>query len=152
MRHYLSLIIIDIIFMLWHRFFNVVKLCKYFFQYKPVEIYCSYKTNMFCSFWRERTQRRSSSCECFGNQPLDFDEVTKCDEKQLNTLVNPETFVHEMYHIHQLSLFFFNMAAASQESTVKMKRGFLVDMKLAVDSVSLSRVLGLVLTVSHTTE
>lgn len=31
------------------------------------------------------TQGRTLSCECSGNQPLDFDEVTKCDEKQLNT-------------------------------------------------------------------
>lgn len=27
----------------------------------------------------------------FGNQPLDFDEVTKCVEKQLNTKVTTET-------------------------------------------------------------
>ncbi|MEQ2311133.1 hypothetical protein AMECASPLE_016508 [Ameca splendens] len=44
---------------------------------------------------KERTQRRTLSCECFGNQPLSFDEVIKCDEKQLNT---SETFC-----LHQAS-------------------------------------------------
>lgn len=38
------------------------------------------------------TQGRTWSCACCGNQPLGFDEVTKCAEKQLNTSAPPEAW------------------------------------------------------------
>lgn len=51
----------------------------------------SNKQKAFSNSYGGLTQGRTSCCECFGNQPLHFDEVTKCDEKQLNTSVPTET-------------------------------------------------------------
>lgn len=60
----------------------------------------------------ERVDRKTSSgfqralglevVSGFGTQPLDFDEVTKCDEKQLNTSANAEAVLLEN---HQAALF-----------------------------------------------
>lgn len=80
--------------------------------------------------------------------------MTKCDEKQLNTSANTETSCTLNVRVHQASLF-FNTAAvdvSEQRKHRKDEETFLVDVQLTVDSVSLSMVLGLVLTVSHTTE
>lgn len=49
--------------------------------------------------------RKDSSCERSGKQPLDFDEVTKCDELQLNKSVCTETCWTRMTRGHQASLF-----------------------------------------------
>lgn len=84
-----------------------------------------------------------------------FDEVTKCDEKQLNTSVNTETSCRQNVRVHQASLFFFIMAAVDLFEPRKPredKERLLVHMQPPVDPVSLSEVLGLVLAVSHTTE
>lgn len=76
----------------------------------------------------------------FGTQPLDFDEVTKCDEKQLNKK-NTET----------------KMISANQEALCPfefhtIQESFLLDADLQIDSVCLSTVLCLDLTVCHTGE
>lgn len=103
-----------------------------------------------CSFWRERTQGRTLSCGCFANQPLDFDEVTKCDEKQLNASVITETSCPP-----GISLF-VNMAADARLWAKKaVERWREVPGGHAAprwSSISLSTVLCLVLAVSHTTE
>lgn len=66
--------------------------------------------------------------------------MTKCVEKQLNASVN------QRLRVHKPSLFPVNTPAEGEES-------FLVDTKLfPFDPISLSMVLCLVLTVSHTTE
>ncbi len=78
--------------------------------------------------------------------------MTNCDEKQLNTSVNSET--SSTRNVRHASLFFNTVAVDLFEpkKNCKDKERFLVHMRLPIDPVSLSLVLGLVLAVSHTTE